>query len=183
MSSHYLVKHISTKFHITLKKITYKFIHPFIQAISIASLTVLCCSEALPTQHGYCLGISRLSATGNFVIKLLKVLTCTWRLERESNLWLFGRKASTLPKRRHAPYCTGCTENPFYRAGCQSEWGILSFCKEATARHIPNISGWGFVFQQDGALAQSSTRHRRFLKRKAPDTVAAEFTGSEPSRL
>src|SRR6218665_1790088 len=105
MSSHYLVKHISTKFHITLKKITYKFIHPFIQAISIAPLKVLYCSEALPTQHGYCLGISRLSATGNFVIKLPRALKCTGGLERESNLCLFGQRASPLPKPRHAPYC------------------------------------------------------------------------------
>ena len=27
----------------------------------------------------------------------------TWRLERESNPWLFGRKASTLPKRHQVP--------------------------------------------------------------------------------
>src|SRR6218665_2378566 len=52
------------------------------------------------------------------------------------------------------------------RAGCQSEWGILSrqsSCQETTARHrpIPKIPGFGVVFQQDGALA-----HR------ARDTVA-----------
>jgi len=27
----------------------------------------------------------------------------TWRLQRESNPWPFGRKASTLPKRHHVP--------------------------------------------------------------------------------
>src|SRR6218665_1935709 len=41
------------------------FIHLFIQAISIALLQVLCYSEALPTQHRYCVGVSRRSATGN----------------------------------------------------------------------------------------------------------------------
>ena len=41
------------------------FIHFFIQAISIALLYVLYYSEALPTQHGYCAGISRQSTTGN----------------------------------------------------------------------------------------------------------------------
>jgi len=38
----------------------------FIQAISIASLQVHYYSEALPTQHGYCAGVSRWSATGNW---------------------------------------------------------------------------------------------------------------------
>ena len=38
---------------------------PFIQAISIAPLQSHYYSEALPTQHGYCAGISRRSATGN----------------------------------------------------------------------------------------------------------------------
>src|SRR6218665_2128592 len=37
----------------------------FIQAISIAPLQVHYYSEALPSQHGYCAGISRRSATGN----------------------------------------------------------------------------------------------------------------------
>src|SRR6218665_2390046 len=36
---------------------------PFIQAISIAPLAVHYYSEALPTQHGYCVGGSRRSAT------------------------------------------------------------------------------------------------------------------------
>jgi len=45
--------------------------HSFIQAISIyiATLQVHYYSEALPTQHGYCVGVSRQSATGN----------CEWR--------------------------------------------------------------------------------------------------------
>src|SRR6218665_2442177 len=37
----------------------------FIQDISIAPLQVHYYSEALPTQHGYCVGVSRRSATGN----------------------------------------------------------------------------------------------------------------------
>ena len=37
----------------------------FIQAISVAHLQVRYYSEALPTQPGYCAGVSRLSATGN----------------------------------------------------------------------------------------------------------------------
>jgi len=44
-------------------------IHSFIQTISIVPLQVHYYSEALPTQHGYCAGISRWSATGN----------CEWR--------------------------------------------------------------------------------------------------------
>src|SRR6218665_2438554 len=39
--------------------------HSFIQTISIAPLQVQYYPEALPTQHGYCTGISRRSATGN----------------------------------------------------------------------------------------------------------------------
>jgi len=42
-----------------------KFIRSIIQAISIAPLHVHYYSEALPKQHGYCAGISRLSTTGN----------------------------------------------------------------------------------------------------------------------
>src|SRR6218665_502002 len=38
-------------------------IHSLIQTISIAPLQVHVYSEALPTQHGYCAGVSRRSAT------------------------------------------------------------------------------------------------------------------------
>jgi len=44
-------------------------INLFIQAISIAPLQVHYCSEALPTQHEYCVEVSHRSATGN----------CKWR--------------------------------------------------------------------------------------------------------
>jgi len=37
----------------------------FIETISIAPLQVHYYSQALPTQHGYCAGVSRRSATGN----------------------------------------------------------------------------------------------------------------------
>src|SRR6218665_345005 len=42
-----------------------KAIHSFIQTISIAPLQVHFYSEALPTHHRYCAGVSRRSATGN----------------------------------------------------------------------------------------------------------------------
>jgi len=45
----------------------HSFIHSFIQAIFIAPLQVYYYSEALLTQHGYCVTVSRRSATGNFV--------------------------------------------------------------------------------------------------------------------
>ena len=41
------------------------FIHSFIQAISIAPLQVHYYSEALPTQDGFCVRVSRRNATGN----------------------------------------------------------------------------------------------------------------------
>src|SRR6218665_5645 len=40
------------------------FIHSFIQVISIATLQVHYYSEALLTQHRYCVGVSHQSATG-----------------------------------------------------------------------------------------------------------------------
>jgi len=40
------------------------FIHSYIQAISIAPRRVHYYSEALSTQHGYSVGVSRRSATG-----------------------------------------------------------------------------------------------------------------------
>jgi len=44
-------------------------LHSFIQAISTAPRQVHYYSEALPTQHGYCVGVSCRSAKGN----------CEWR--------------------------------------------------------------------------------------------------------
>src|SRR6218665_3094872 len=65
--------------------------------------------------------------------------------------------------------------NPFYRAGCQSEWDILLrqfSSQEATVRHIPDIPGWGFVFQQDGALSHRARDTVAFLERKVPDIIS-----------
>jgi len=52
----------------------YSFIHTFIQAISIALLQVHYHSEALPTQHGYCVGVSRriAQATAKDLPKVLR---------------------------------------------------------------------------------------------------------------
>ena len=41
----------------------------FIQTISIGPLQVHFYSEALPTQHGYCAGVSRRSAKGNYELR------------------------------------------------------------------------------------------------------------------
>ena len=63
----------------------------------------------------------------------------------------------------------------FYRAGCQSEWDILSrqfSCQEASVRHIPDILGWGFVFQQDGALSRRARDIVSFLERNMPDFIS-----------
>jgi len=48
------------------KYICHSFIHSdHFYKLSIAPLQVRYYSEALPTQHGYCAGVSRRSATGN----------------------------------------------------------------------------------------------------------------------
>ena len=46
-------------------------IHSFIHTISVAPLQVHYAyySESLPTQHGYCVGISLQSATGNYELR------------------------------------------------------------------------------------------------------------------
>ena len=43
------------------------------------------------------------------------------------------------------------------------------FLPRATVRHIPDIPGWGFVFQQDGALAHRARDTVSFLERTVPD--------------
>ena len=45
-------------------------------------------------------------------------------------------------------------------------------CQEATVRHIPDIPGWGFVFQQDDALAQLACDTVAFLERQEPDFIS-----------
>src|SRR6218665_2619991 len=47
----------------------------------------------------------------------------------------------------------------------------ISF-QEATVRHIPDIPGWGFVFQQDDELAHRGRDTVAFLERKVPDFVS-----------
>ena len=59
-------------------------------------------SETLPTQNGYCAGVSRKGHRQLRVKDLPKVPT--WRLERDSNPRPFGRKASNLPMRHNAPW-------------------------------------------------------------------------------
>src|SRR6218665_3426396 len=82
----------------------HSFVHSFIQAISISPLPINYYSEALPTQHGYCSGISRRSVTGNCERRTCKG-PYTRRLVRESNLHVrpCGRKASALPMRHPLP--------------------------------------------------------------------------------
>src|SRR6218665_2743014 len=46
------------------------------------------------------------------------------------------------------------------------------FLPRAAVRHIPDIPGWGFVFQQDGALAHRARGTIAFLERKAPDFIS-----------
>src|SRR6218665_2091475 len=45
-------------------------------------------------------------------------------------------------------------------------------CQEATVRHIPDIPGWDFVFQQDGELAHRARDTVAFLERKVPDFIS-----------
>src|SRR6218665_2614893 len=45
-------------------------------------------------------------------------------------------------------------------------------CQEATVRHIPDISGWGFIFQQDGELVHRARDTVAFLERKVPDFIS-----------
>src|SRR6218665_1509249 len=73
-------------------------IHSFILAIPIAPLQVHFYSEALPTQHGYCVGVS---GHRQLRVKVLPKVP-VWRLERDSNPQPFGRKAPNLPMSHHA---------------------------------------------------------------------------------
>ncbi len=73
------------------------FIHSFRLFLYTAPLQVHYYSEALPTQHGYCV---EGCATGN---KGLAQGLYTRRLERDSNSRPFGRKTSTLSMSHQAP--------------------------------------------------------------------------------
>src|SRR6218665_2357777 len=89
------------------------FIHLFIQAISIAPLPFNYYSEALPTQHGYCVVVSRRSALHRKlrVKDLPKVPTC--RLERESTLRTKADESTNEPP-RHALRSSKSQQNWFH---------------------------------------------------------------------
>src|SRR6218665_1779034 len=91
-------------------RLTQSFIHSG-HYYSASSSLLLAYSEGLPTQHGYCAGVSRCHTCFNLddlnlkrhrqlrVKDLPKVHT--WRLEQDSNPQPSGRKASTLPMHHH----------------------------------------------------------------------------------
>src|SRR6218665_936440 len=45
-------------------------------------------------------------------------------------------------------------------------------CQEATVRHIPDIPGWGFVFQQDGELVRRARDTVAFPERRVPNFIS-----------
>ena len=78
--------------------LSFSFIHPFIQGISIAPLQVNYYSEALPTARILC---------RSFTLKRrrqLPVKVPTWRPERDSNPRPFGLKVPNLPMTHHASH-------------------------------------------------------------------------------
>jgi len=80
-------------------QITTQYIQSFTQAIhSKVSLQVHYYTEALPTQHGYCVRVSRRSATGNSTWRTCLPKVPTWRLEQDSYLQPVGRNAPNLPR-------------------------------------------------------------------------------------
>ena len=60
----YIHTYINTYIHTYIHTYVRTFIYLFIPAISLAPLPVHYYSEALPTQHGCCVGVSRRSTTG-----------------------------------------------------------------------------------------------------------------------
>jgi len=75
----------------------------FIQAISKAPLQVHYYSEALPTQHGYCVRVSRRFPKQHRPLRVKDLpMVPTWRLEQDSNRRPFGRKARNLLMSHHA---------------------------------------------------------------------------------
>src|SRR6218665_2158610 len=87
-------------------------IHSFIPAISIAPLQVLYNSEALPIQHGYCVGASRRSAQatagkelvqGPYVAEVepttlrLKVIVSTKAPSRPTIIMFYSDKVAYVP--------------------------------------------------------------------------------------
>ena len=85
-----------------------------IQAISIVPPQVHYYSEALQIQHGYCVKVSRRSATGNCEWRTCPRSPNMWRPERNSIPRPFGRKAPNLPMSHHAPQ--------WWMNECMNEW-------------------------------------------------------------
>ena len=85
--------------HSFIRSHVHSFIHSIIQAVCIAPLLLI---GAPDTWRILCRNISPKHYRQLWVKVLPKVPT--WRIERESNLWPFGRKASTQPKRQHTPH-------------------------------------------------------------------------------
>src|SRR6218665_1177988 len=80
----------------------YNTIYSFFQAISIAPLQVHYYSEALPTEHGYFIGVSCRNATISCELR-----TCPRSLHgSRSNPRSFERKVLNLPMSLHAPHNT-----------------------------------------------------------------------------
>ena len=102
----------------------------FIQTISIAPFQVHCYSE-VSGQRRYCPGNSRRSATGNWVKDLPKAPTL-W-LERESNPWPFGRKASTPPMRHHDPHIVSQPRFIFWWGACTDFAGICELSETGSS--------------------------------------------------
>ena len=98
-------------FHLSiyLGQLDLTFIHSLIQAISIAPFQVHYYSEVLTTHARILCQNFTLKRHRHLWVKDLPKVPM-WRLERESNPWPFGRKASTLPMRHPCP--TFCEKFP-----------------------------------------------------------------------
>ena len=76
-----------------------------------------------------------------------------------------------------------------WQSSCPKWMGKLlwqSSCQEASARHIPYIPafpGWGFVFQQDGALAHWARDTVAFIERKVPHVIPPTLRPPNPRDL
>src|SRR6218665_641725 len=73
--------------------------HSFSQTISIVPHQVHFYSEALPTQHGYCAGVSRRSATGNCELKTCSSLYVAARAGVEPTTLRFKSASLLTPLR------------------------------------------------------------------------------------
>ena len=85
----------------------------FIRTISIAPLQVHFYSEALPTQHGYCAGVSHRSATGNCELRTYPRslhIRGGYRAKVEpTTLRLKAIDSTNAPPRHHAPHSVTTT--------------------------------------------------------------------------